>query len=108
VVSQISKIKTWQKIGNGHFAANMRFQIEGWSHPRRMAVIERNLPAKKNSEQLALFEMMESRYEVVVTNLNLNSENVWRLYNRCTMVGQVIDELKNDSSPRAFGPKASG
>ena len=96
VVGQISKIKTWRPIGNGHFAANMRCQLEGWSHPRRMAVIERNLPAKEQSQQIPLFEMMEGRYEVVVTNLHLNAENIWRLYNRGTVVEQVIDELKND------------
>ena len=46
--------------------------------------------------QLPLFEMMDGRYEVVVTNLHLNAENIWRLYNRGTVVEQVIEELKND------------
>jgi len=95
VVGQISKIKKWRPIGNGHFAANIYCQLDGWEHPRRMAVIERNLPAKE-PVQLPLFEMMEGRYEVVVTNLHLNAENIWRLYNRGTVVEQVIDELKND------------
>lgn len=95
VLGQISKIKKWRAVGNGHFAANMRCQLDGWSHPRRMAVIERNLPAKE-SAQLPLFEMMQGRYEVVATNLHLNAENIWRLYNRGTVVEQVIDELKND------------
>lgn len=97
VVGQISKIKKWRAIGNGHFAANMRCQLDGWAHPRRMAVIERNLPAKKKkSPQMPLFEMMEGRYEVVATNLHLNAENIWRLYNRGAVVEQIIDELKND------------
>jgi len=95
VLGQISKIKKWRAIGNGHFVANMRCQLDGWSHARRMAVIERNLPAKE-SAQLPLFEMMQGRYEVVATNLHLNAENIWRLYNRGTVVEQVIDELKND------------
>jgi hypothetical protein len=37
-----------------------------------MAVIERNLPAEEQPAQLPLFEMMDGRYEVVVTNLHLN------------------------------------
>ena len=105
VVGQISKIKKWRSVGNGHFAANMRCQLKGWSHPRRMAVIERNLPTK-GSAQLPLFEMMEGRYEVVVTNLHLNAENIWRLYNRGTVVEQVIDELKNDFAATGIRTKS--
>ena len=96
VVGMISKIKNWRAFGKGHFAANIYCQLDGWKRPRRMAVIERNLPAEEQSAQLPLFEMMEGRYEVVVTNLHLNAENIWRLYNRGTVVEQVIDELKND------------
>ena len=96
VVGMISKIKNWRAFGKGHFAANIYCQLDGWKRPRRMAVIERNLPAEDPSAQLPLFEMMEGRYEVVVTNLHLNAENIWRLYNRGTVVEQVIDELKND------------
>ena len=96
VVGQISKIKNWRAFGKGHFAANIYCQLDGWKRPRRMAVIERNLPAEEQPAQLPLFEMMDGRYEVVVTNLHLNAENIWRLYNRGTVVEQVIDELKND------------
>jgi hypothetical protein len=105
VVGHISKIKKWRPIGDGHFAANIYCQLDGWTHPRRMAVIERNLPAKE-SAQLPLFEMMEGRYEVVVTNLHLNAENIWRLYNRGTVVEQVIDELKNDFAATGIRTKS--
>ena len=54
-----------------------------------MAVIERHRPAKEPPAQLPLFELMEGRYEVVVTNLHLSAENIWRLYNRGTVVEQV-------------------
>lgn len=106
VAGQISKIKHWRAFGKGHFAANIYCQLDGWSHPRRMAVIERHLPAQEQSAQLPLFEMMEGRYEVVVTNLHLNAENIWRLYNRGTMVEQIIDELKNDFA--ATGIRTNG
>jgi hypothetical protein len=96
VAGQISKIREWRAIGNGCFAANIYCRLDGWSRPRRMAVIERNQPAGVQSQQLPLFEMMEGRYEVAVTNLHLNAENIWRLYNRGTVVEQIIEELKND------------
>jgi len=102
VAGQISKIRRWRAIGNGCFAANIYCRLEGWSRPRRMAVIERNQPAGEQPQQLPLFEMMEGRYEVVVTNLHLNAENIWRLYNRGTVVEQVIEELKNDFAATAI------
>jgi hypothetical protein len=102
VAGKISKIKHWRAIGQGHFAGNIDCKLEGWSRARRMAVIERNLPAKEQPAQLPLFEMMEGRYEVVVTNLHLNAENIWRLYNRGTVVEQVIEELKNDFAAAAI------
>ena len=102
VAGQISKIRGWRAIGNGCFAANIYCQLDGWSRPRRMAVIERNQPAGDPSQQLPLFEMMEGRYEVVVTNLHLNAENIWRLYNSGTVVEQVIEELKNDFAAAAI------
>ena len=96
IMGKISRIKKWRSIGNGHFAANFKLKLTGWSHARRFAVIERNLPPAKPSEQMLLFDMLEGRYEVVVTNLHLNAENIWRLYNRGAIVEQVIDEIKND------------
>ena len=102
VTGKISKVKRWRAIGKGHFAANIYCKLEGWSRPRRMAVIERNQPAKEQPAQLPLFEMMEGRYEVVVTNLHLNAESIWRLYNRGTVVEQVIEELKNDFAAAAI------
>jgi hypothetical protein len=93
---QISRIKNWRSIGGGCFAANFRCQLDGWSHPRRFVVIERNLEPAKPTEQLSMFDMLEGRYEVVVTNQRLNAENIWRLYNRGAVVEQVIEEIKND------------
>jgi len=96
IMGQISRIKNWRSIGNGHFVANFKLKLAGWSHARRFTVVERHLPPKKPSEQMLLFDMLEGRYEVVVTNLDLNAENIWRLYNRGAIVEQVIDEIKND------------
>lgn len=96
IMGQISKIKNWRSIGSGHFAANFHSKLSGWSKPRRFAVIERNLPPAKPSQQMLLFNVLEGRYEVVVTNLRLKSDNIWRLYNKGAIVEQIIDEIKND------------
>ena len=96
ILGQISRIKNWRSIGSGCFAANFRCQLQGWSHPRRFVVIERHLEPQKPCEQLSMFDMLEGRYEVIVTNQRLNAENIWRLYNRGAVVEQVIEEIKND------------
>jgi hypothetical protein len=96
VMGHVSRVKDWRSIGGGCFAANFRCQLDGWSHPRRFVVIERNLEPAKPTEQLSMFDMLEGRYEVVVTNQRLNAENIWRLYNRGAVVEQVIEEIKND------------
>ena len=96
ILGQISRIKNWRSIGSGCFAANFRCQLDGWSHPRRFVVIERHLEPQKPCEQLSMFDMLEGRYEVIVTNQRLNAENIWRLYNRGAVVEQVIEEIKND------------
>ena len=105
VMGEISKIKNWRPFGKGHFAANIRCKLDGWKHARRMAVIERNLPPRKPDAQSPLFELVEGRYEVVVTNQSLKAENIWRLYNRGTVVEQVIEELKNDFAATAIRTK---
>ncbi len=102
VMGKISQIEKWRAFGKGHFVANIGCRLDGWQRSRRMVVIERNLPPKKPDAQLPLFEMVEGRYEVVVTNLRMKGENVWRLYNRGTVVEQVIEELKNDFAATAI------
>jgi hypothetical protein len=47
VMGHISRIKKWRSIGNGHFAANFRCQLTGWSRSRRFCVIERHIEPKK-------------------------------------------------------------
>ncbi|MGD8242040.1 MAG: IS1380 family transposase [Desulfobacterales bacterium] len=96
VMGHISRVKNWRSIGSGCFAANFHCQLDGWSHPRRFVVIERHLEPEKPCEQLSMFDMLEGRYEVMVTNQRLNAENIWRLYNRGAVVEQVIEEIKND------------
>jgi len=96
VMGHISRIKKWRSLGNGHFPANLRCRLAGWSRPHRFCVIERKVAPKKPSAQMHLFEMLAGRYEVVVTNLYLNVESICRLYNSGAVVEQVIDEIRND------------
>lgn len=92
---RIEANRRWRSIGHGAFAASFKYQARSWKKPRRLVVIERNVEPKK-SDQGELFELFDRRYEIIATNLNLNSENIWRLYNKGAIVEQVIKEVKSD------------
>ena len=97
VSARISRIRRWRSLGGGVFVASFRYQPLSWSKARRFVVIERHQkPKREQQPQLGLFDLMEGRYQVMVTNQKLKAENVWRLYNRGVVVEQVIKELKND------------
>ena len=96
VMAHISRLKDWRSLGGGVFAASFRYRPLSWSKARRFVVIERHQKPKTEQPQLELFELMEGRYQVMVTDQKLKAENVWRLYNRGVVVEQVIEELKND------------
>lgn len=105
LLARIAAVKKWRSIGHGAFAANIRYRPMGWTKARRFAIIERNQEPKKPQAQFELFDLMEGRYEVVVTNHKLRAENVWRLYNKGAVVEQVIEELKNDFAACAIRTK---
>jgi hypothetical protein len=62
---------------------------DGWWSSKRP-------PEPKDDTQGVLFEPPGCRYEIMVTNQTLNSENIWHLYNQGAVVEQVIEEAKND------------
>lgn len=97
VMARISSIKHWRSLGKGIFVASFRYQPASWAKTRRFVVVECHAPCKQEKQlQMELFELMEGRYQVMVTNQKLRSENVWRLYNQGAVVEQVIEETKND------------
>lgn len=96
LMAHISKIKCWHPLGRGIFAASFHYQPLSWTKERRFVVIERHDEPKQEQPQLELFDLVEGRYQVMVTDQKLRAENIWRLYNRGAVVEQIIEELKND------------
>lgn len=74
-------------------AADFHYAPLGWKKPHRFVVIRRPLP-EKDSEQLTLFTLRRYAYQVFVTNLSLNSENVWYFYRGRASIEITIRELK--------------
>ena len=91
LLRRIESIKNWRSIGNSFFAASFKHQAASWTRPRRLVVIERDIEPKQ-TDQGELFDVYDRRYEITATNLNLNSDNIGRLYNQGAVVEQVIDD----------------
>lgn len=67
-----------------------------WKRPHRFVVQRRPLPEDPDEKlQLKLFEMKHYGYRVVVTNLGLNSRNIWKFHSQRAQGAELnIKELK--------------
>jgi hypothetical protein len=89
------------KLGGLHYhkfkkdweAAEFYYSPFRWKQPHRFVVLRRTLP-EKDSEQLTLFTMKDYAYQVFVTNLSLNPENIWYFYRGRAAIENIIKELK--------------
>jgi len=81
----------------GWEAAEFSYQPHGWKEPHRFIAIRRPIP-EEPSAQLTLFELKKHAYQVIVTNLSLSPESVYRFYiGRCA-AELNIKELKENFS----------
>ena len=81
----------------GWEAAEFSYQPHGWKEPHRFIVIRRPIPEEPGA-QLTLFTLKKHAYQVIVTNLSLSPESVYRFYiDRCA-VELNIKELKENFS----------
>jgi hypothetical protein len=74
-------------------AAEFYYTPFHWKKPHRFVIIRRLLP-EKDSEQLTLFTLKDYAYQVYVTNLLLNPENIWYFYRGRAAIENNIRELK--------------
>lgn len=76
-------------------SAEFSYTPLGWKVPHRFIVIRRPLP-EKESDQLTLFTFTRYAYQVFVTNLDLQPENIWYFYRGRAGIEVFIKELKQD------------
>ena len=88
-------------------AAEFRYQPHGWPAAARFVVVRRPLPDDPiERAQLTLWTLKRHAYHVLVTNLPLRPESVWRFYTRRAQVELNIRELK-EAYPLAKIPTKS-
>jgi len=75
--------------------ATFQYQPYHWKKPHRFIAIRRKLPQKEEN-QMTLFTFNRYSYQVFVSNLPLNPENVWYFYKGRANIEKHIRELKED------------
>lgn len=80
---------------DGEYAvAEFQYRAQGWKRARRMIAVRRRLHPKepKRGKQLKLLEAQGYSFQLIVTNLALAPEQVWRFYNGRCNVENLIKE----------------
>jgi len=96
----------WQNVGNGFHAVEGELRLTGWSYPRRVVVLRREMKGDlavevksgtqptlnfiDHSEKIKLWE-----YAVLVTNTDYSLEALGQLYRDRADCENGFDELKN-------------
>lgn len=84
----------YHEFRKGWEAAEFQYQPHQYT-PHRFIVVRRPVP-EKDDGQLTLFTLKKHAYHVVVTNLDLPPESVWRFYQDRARIELNIKELKWD------------
>jgi hypothetical protein len=84
----------WRPLDSEYAVAEFVHRALSWKHPRRMIAVRRRLHAHEcvRSKQLKLVELEGYTYHVIVTNLRLPPEEVWRFYNGRANLENLIKE----------------
>lgn len=73
------------------------YQPIGWRKPHEFIVMRKRLPETHSEQtQLTLFQLDDWAYHILVTNLSLRPENIWRFYHERAGVELIVRELKHD------------
>lgn len=104
IVAKVTK-PIQRLLGGLHFrefaptleVATFRYQPHFWKRPHKFIVVRKPVP-EEPSAQPTLFQLNSYVYHVVVSNLKLKPENIWRFYNQRAAVELIIKELKGNYS----------
>jgi hypothetical protein len=98
----IASEKGWLKIDEGIEIAQIYYKSPLWDKPRRMVMVRQYLPdrPKATGKGLSLFTdegiYKRYKYSCYITNLDLSSSDIWRLYRQRANAENRIKELKYD------------
>ncbi len=84
----------YRALDREYAVAEFEYRAHGWSRARRLIAIRRRLDPRepKRGKQLKLLEAEGYSFQLIVTNLDLAPEEVWRFYNKRCNVENLIKE----------------
>jgi len=98
----------WWRLDDGIELCSFTYQSASWDKPRRVIGIRQHVALKSEAKgkQLSLFAHDQWhkhwRYAVLVTNLNLSAQELWRSYRGRADCENRIKELKYDFGAESF------
>ena len=105
--TEVLNFKTWTALRDGIEIAEWDYRLPGWSRPRRMIAIRKNIKRYPHASGKILtldlgLEERHYRYSVFVTNLDLPASQIWNLYRDRADAENRIKELKQDFGMNGF------
>lgn len=100
--------QNWILLDEGIEICDTEYQAETWEEPRRLIIVRQKTSERPNAagKQLSLFKDEEYfnkyRYSAFVTNMDLSSAEIWRLYKQRADSENRIKELKDDFGLDSF------
>lgn len=108
IQKEISLQQNWIKVEEGIEIAETMYKAESWQSARRIIIVKQKLADRPTAigKTLSIFEGTEfyrrHRYTAYVTNMELSSLEVWRLYRGRADSENRIKELKADFGLESF------
>jgi hypothetical protein len=97
IVRDIS-VKEWRQIAEGIEIGETEYKAYDWKRGRRLIVIRQNLEERPDAQGKLFPDMPVYRYQMIVTNLNWRSEDIWNYHRQRAGLENYIKELKRDYS----------
>lgn len=111
IQKMISLEQCWIAIDEGIEICDTKYKSAEWNDYRRIIVVRQKIKErpKATGKMLSLFEdtaiYCRYRYSAYVTNMNLSSADIWRLYRQRADSENRIKELKEDFGFDSFNLK---
>lgn len=99
---EATRVTVWRALDEHYATGEFSLQLFGWDRPRRFVVIREQLRAERASLGRKLLEVPGYTFRVLVTNLPLAPEEIWRDYNHRSDMENRIAELKHDLAADDF------
>jgi hypothetical protein len=111
IQKMVSLQQAWLSLDDGIEICDTEYQSSEWDKPRRMVVVRQHIKERPQAvgKPLNIFEGTQYyyryRYTAYITNMNLPSAEIWRLYRQRADSENRIKELKEDFGFESFNLK---